>query len=160
MHSAGQGTSDIRHATNFIISSHPDVTTGIQIISLPAGFALLGLIREATIRWKYIFVLVAGFAQLESLSHDEFYLFIIIVSLVPLIFNLKHKNSVYAGLLASISASIFADAVSPGNYFTVREILGIPLIVLCFLLVSVTCRYILVESYTQSQIRYGLRKKE
>ena len=54
LHTAGQGTSDIRLATNFIISSHPDVTTGIQIMSLPAGFALLGLIKEATDRWKYI----------------------------------------------------------------------------------------------------------
>ena len=37
--------TDLIRPTNFMIAAHPDFSTGLIYISLPAGFTLLGLIR-------------------------------------------------------------------------------------------------------------------
>ena len=81
---------------------------------------------------------ISAICTLGIFSHDEFYLFIIIASLVPLIFSSNIRILFMQDFSCPISVSIFADVVSPGDYFTVRKILGIPLIALCFLMVSVT----------------------
>ena len=43
---AGAKTFDIFVPNTFIDVAHPDITTGLIIIALPAGFVLLGLIKK------------------------------------------------------------------------------------------------------------------
>ena len=155
----GFKTSDIRQPTTFINVAHPEVTTPLIIIVLPAGFTLLGLIKEIkkannnnnntgnrilNRRYSEIFAILTSMAAISILgilSHPEFYLFIIIVSILPLIFKLGGKNYhyIFASFLFALTVAILIDfAISPVKYYTAREILGVPLIALCFLFVIFT----------------------
>jgi hypothetical protein len=179
--------------------AHPDITTPLIIIALPAGFTILGMIREmvvkerevegvsivntdvskdrifaATIsRGKFgllilkkltgtttkISLLITMISFLGILSHDEFYLFIIIacVTIIVLLARPLVKQSFqqskgisrntmvysYSILFPSFLASMFLVAfidtfVSPTKYYITREIGGIPLIFLGFIFVSST----------------------
>ncbi len=48
LYTASKQTFDIRSPSTFILVSHPEVTTGVQLIVLPIGFVLLGLIKEVS----------------------------------------------------------------------------------------------------------------
>ena len=127
-------TLDIRRAGSFVVTASPQPTTGLLLVGLPAGFLLLGLIREKqkpNCRLKYVAIL-GTILTVGILSHDEFYLFVIIASLLPLIYYRlsETKNSVYVSLLCSLFIVIFADIMSPVQSYTTRQILGIPLIAL------------------------------
>jgi hypothetical protein len=131
----GIKTFDIRLPNAFIDVSSPDITTGLIIIGLPAGFILLGLIREIiNSKFKYILILTA-ISTLGVFSHDEFYFFIIIASILPIVFRLDAKSSLYAAILSALLITILTDIIFPGKYYTVREIFGIPLIFLTLLFV-------------------------
>ena len=114
-------TYDIRSPSTFLLASHPDFSTGLQLIVLPIGFVLLGVVKEETNnqrrRYGYILVVTAAII-LGVFSHDEIYYFIIVASMLPVIFKLPHKNSIYICLLLAIGIALFA------HYFFYEEYLG------------------------------------
>jgi hypothetical protein len=134
---AGAKTFDIWVPNTFIDVGHPDITTALIIMALPAGFVLLGLIKEENTiiggsRLKY-FVILAAVSILGYLSHDEFGVFLIVASVVPIIFVLKEKNDVFIAILIALSITIFFAYFFPGSYYLTREFLGVPLIFLYYL---------------------------
>jgi hypothetical protein len=131
-------TFDIVYANTFINVGDPSITTGLIIIALPAGFVLLGLVKEKTLssKSKNNFIIVAAISALGILSHDEFYLFIIAGSIIVLIFRLTDRNYFFAGVLAAILIAISVEVIFPGNYYIARKIFGVPLIVLCLFFVG------------------------
>jgi len=136
---AGLRTSDVRSPTTFVYAGHPDFSTPLIIIAVPAGFVLTGLIKKRDISTKLEYIiLIAGISILGILSHDEFYLFVIIAAVV-LIFRSKsgtNKNSSYVALLSALGIVTLIDlALLSGKYYIVREIAGVPIIGLCFLLI-------------------------
>ena len=124
-------TYDIRSPSTFLLASHPDFGTGLQLIVLPIGFVLLGVVKEETNnhrrRYGYILVVTAAII-LGVFSHDEIYFFIIIASLLPVIFKLPHKNSIYICLLLAIGIALFAHYFFYEEYLGYTAVLGIPLI--------------------------------
>jgi hypothetical protein len=154
-------TFDIWTPTTFINVGHPDVTTALIIIALPAGFTLLGFLKEVKFfnlcnnddntfgrsRPKYFpyltyIAIITALSFLGILSHDEYYLFIIVVCItIVVLFRTLPKNVNYliffVSFLLAISFVILVDIViSPARFYTSRTILGIPLIFICLLLVS------------------------
>jgi hypothetical protein len=179
LHLASVKTFDITIPSNFNLVAHPDFSTGLQLIVLPVGFALLGLLKEekggggggeqiknqkrrysSNINYFVIFTLIS---LLGILSHDEMYLFIIIVSVIPIIFGLPKKHFVYAAFLAAIAVTFLVDHVYVENYFTSNLIFGIPLLYLSFLYVGVTWALYVSKVYfnkffSTRKIRYGINK--
>ena len=156
-------TFDIQTPTTFIDVGHPDISTALIIISLPAGFTMLGLIKEVKLftlkndegyesskpklRLSRIFTpiaLLTAIAFLGILSHYEFYIFIIIASIaVVILFRVLPIRLDYSiffvSLLSAISLVILVDKfVSPTSFYFYRHILGIPIIILSFLSVSIS----------------------
>jgi len=130
-------TTDIRKAGDFVITGAPAPTSGLLLIALPAGFLLLGLIREKlNSNVKYLAIL-ALISTVGILSHDEFYLFVIICPFIPLIFRLSdRKNSLYLALLSSFFIVFLVDIISPEKYYTSIQDFPAPLIVLSALFVG------------------------
>jgi len=119
---------DIKLSANFMISAFPDFSTGLIYITLPAGFVLLGLIRTRFNNKLSYIAILSIVSILGILFHEEFYLFIVVSSLLPLIFNMREKNSLYLAFLFAFIAAYIIDSLLPVRYFTSREISGIPLI--------------------------------
>ena len=180
-------TFDIWTPNTFINVGHPDVTTALIIITLPAGFTLLGLMKEVELfnltnssdntsarsRAKYFRILtcitvITAISFLGILSHDEFYLFIIVASIaMVLLFRTLSKNVNYSlffvSFLLAISLVILVDLViSPAGFYTgSRFILGVPLIILCFLLVSASwAMYVVLRRFKFSKILNVYRNKK
>jgi hypothetical protein len=130
-------TTDIRKAGDFVITGAPAPTTSLILIALPAGFLLLGLIREKlNSNVKYL-AMLALISTVGILSHDEFYLFVIICPFIPLIFRLSNrKNSLYLALLSSFFIVFLIDMISPEKYYTSIQDFPAPLIVLSALFVG------------------------
>ena len=127
--------TDIRLSSNFMIAAFPDSSTGLTLVSLPAGFVLLGLIRlQFGNKLGYITIIflisVSGI-----LFHDEFYLFILVSSILPLIYNLKKKSYLYYAFLITFASVFIVDGLSPKNYFTSNSIFGISITELSFIFV-------------------------
>ena len=120
-------TSLIR-PTNFMIAAHPDFSTGLIYISLPAGFTLLGLIRSDVSNKLRYTLLLSLIAILGVLSHDEFYIFILLSSMLPLIFNMQKKYSVYIALLFALGFTYAIDTLLPVRHYTTNDVFGLPLI--------------------------------
>lgn len=135
LQNAGTKTFDVLLPNTFINVSAPDFTTGLIIIGLPAGFVLLGLLKEKiSDKMKYI-AIISAVSFIGLFSHDEFYLFIIVASIIPAAFKLEGKNNFYAALLIAVTAIILMDIVLPAKYYTIREIFGIPLVLLSILFI-------------------------
>lgn len=134
----GAKTFDIWLPNTFVDVGHPDITTGLTILGLPAGFVLLGLVKaQINGRYKYL-AIVASVSTLGYLSHDEFGLFMIIASILPLIYRLSGKGTVFVAILAALLVAIMADIFFPGKYYIIRGIFGVPFTALYFLFVSTT----------------------
>lgn len=139
LHSASIRSSDIRTPTTFINVGHPTFTSPLIIIGLPAGFVLLGLIKELSpeqSRIKLICIITA-ITVLGILSHPEFYLFIIIGSILILSFRLSYGNLIYASILLALFFCLLVDFSSPQNYYTSIKILNVPLLILSLVFVSI-----------------------
>ena len=156
---------DIVLPTSFLSAAHPDFSTPLIIMALPAGFTLLGTIAEKKSqqksKFRYIAILLSV-AFLGVLSHDEFYLFIIIASIIPIFYFLieepvdKKKNNysvVYGALLSALLLTIVLSLYSfdGAGYYMYNAILGIPVILLSFIFVTVM--YIL---YIATRFFYNL----
>jgi hypothetical protein len=153
-------TFDIQTPTTFINVGHPDITTFLIIIALPAGFTLLGLIKEAQLfsfisedndksksKSKYLRIitsvsLLIAISFVGILGHDEFYLFIIVASSAIVVFfrllpRYYNYSIFFVSFLSAMSLVFLLDIfISPARFYTDRPILGIPLLVLCFTFVS------------------------
>ena len=138
LHLTSIRSSDIRTPNTFINVGHPTFTSPLIIIGLPAGFVLLGLIREhSTKQPKLRFIcIITAITVLGILSHPEFYLFIIIGSILILSFRLSYGNLIYASFLFALFFCILVDFLSPLNYYSATMILNAPLLVLCLVFVS------------------------
>ena len=134
---AGIRTFDVNLPNTFINVSAPDFTTGLIIIGLPAGFALLGLLKEKISDRLRSIAIVSAVSFIGILSHDEFYVFIIVATVIPPLFRLEGRGNFYATILVALTVTALADLVSPAKYYTIREILGIPLVVLSFLFIII-----------------------
>ena len=135
-------TLDIQRAGSFIITSSPQFGTSLTLFVLPLGFVLLGLAKEKiTPKIKYVIILGTT-TTVGILSHDEFYLFIIVGCFLPLIFKLsERKNSIYLTFLCSMLLVAIVDIasnieLSTLRYYTAQGVLGIPLIVFIALIVG------------------------
>ncbi|HZD83688.1 MAG TPA: hypothetical protein VE076_12510, partial [Nitrososphaeraceae archaeon] len=166
LYPASVRTFDIVAPSAFLLVSHPDFSTGMQLVVLPVGFVLLGLLKETeggkvrkggggsdkdgeqeleevkykappplpplsqqhqqqtkiknkkyhfNIKYFVIFTLIS---LLGILCHDEIYLFIIMVSVIPIIFGLPKKHFVYAAFLAAMAITLLVDRIYIENYFT------------------------------------------
>jgi len=130
--------TDIRLSANFMIAAFPDFSTSLIYISLPAGFVLLGLIRiEFGNKISYTTILLL-ISILGILFHDEFYIFIIVSCILPLIYNLKKKSYVYFAFLIAFALAYIIDGLLPVKYFTSHRIFGISLIELSIIFTLVT----------------------
>jgi hypothetical protein len=124
---------DIFQPSNFIAVDHPGISSPLIVVSLPAGFVLLGLIRqkldqkESRINIRYYLVVIILVSLAGSLCHPEFNLFVIVASISVLIFKLPRRNTVLVGFIISTVCTILLDFL-PGQYFSATKILGIPLI--------------------------------
>lgn len=158
-------SSDIIYSPNFVIAAFPDFNTGLIYISLPSGFVLLGLICfKMKNRFSYTGIITI-ITILGIFSHPEFYLFIIISSILPVIFSMKEKSSIYLALLFAFAFAYMADTLLPIHYFTGNEILGMPLINLATTAVLVTWiayairQYLSKFHYLISHLKMGFGRK-
>ena len=118
---------DIRIPNNFIDVGNPDISSPLQILMLPAGFALLGLIRDK-ISGKFRYYLILSLVTvLGYLSHDEFGIFVICACLLPLVFRMPEKGIVYFAIFTSLAVAILIDILVPGDFYGYRRIIGIPI---------------------------------
>ncbi len=142
--------SDIRLSANFMIAAFPDFSTGLTLIALPAGFVLLALIYlEFGNKITYIAIL-SLISLLGILFHDEFYLFILVSSILPLVYNLKKKTWVYFALLIALASAFVIDSMLPVKYFTSHRIFGISVIELNLIFIIVTLSlYILRQRWSR-----------
>jgi hypothetical protein len=130
--------SDIRLSANFMIAAFPDFSTGLTLVSLPAGFVLLGLVY-VKFRNKFSYITILSLISiLGILFHDEFYIFIIVSSLLPLIYNLKKKSYVYFAFLIALASAYIIDGMLPIKYFTSNKVFGISVIELNVIFTLVT----------------------
>ena len=130
--------SDIRLSANFMIAAFPDFSTGLTLVSLPAGFVLLGLVY-VKFRNKISYITVLSLISiLGILFHDEFYMFIIVSSLLPLIYNLKKKSYVYFAFLIAFASAYIIDGMLPIKYFTANRVFGMSVIELNLIFTLVT----------------------
>ncbi len=142
------GRLDIVGTSNFVIPTGPDFSTGLIYIALPAGFVLLGLVRtNLPSRLVINISLLVTITVLGVITHYEFYIFVIIASILPIIFKMKQRNYVYFALLLSLSIVYLMDISTPGNFFSSLKILGYPLLVLTVILVLITWTIYVVANY-------------
>jgi hypothetical protein len=137
--------SDIRLSANFMIAAFPDFSTGLTLVSLPAGFVLLGLVY-VEFRNKFSYITILSLISITGiLFHDEFYIFIIVSSLLPLIFNLRKKSYIYFAFLIALASAYIVDGMFPIKYFTSNRVLGISVIELNMIFTLVTLGLYLVR---------------
>lgn len=139
LHWASIRSSDIRTPNTFINVGHPTFTTPLIIIALPAGFVLLGLIKEQIDekgRLRFISIITA-IVILGIFSHPEFFLFVIVGSIMILYFRISQGNIVYTSIISALFICMIFDFLSPQNYNTAITIVNIPLLILCLVFVSI-----------------------
>lgn len=175
-------TYDIGLPTTFINVAHPDITTPLLIIALPAGFTLLGLIRESRLyfvrnisdnfsseRFRYskfavAISIIVSTSLLGILAHDEFYLFVMTACMSILVFYRLLPKANYSifflSFLIAIPIVIMIDLfISPAKFYTSREIIGIPLIYISFFYVSLTGSFYGLLRTNRTAIFYGSNVK-
>jgi hypothetical protein len=135
---AKMGPLDIISSSNFLITTAPQFSTGLTYIALPAGFVLLGALRTRFHNTFTSIAIVSAVSVLGMVSHDEFYIFIIIASLLPVIFRMGARNYMYFGFIVASLIVYTMDIIGPSKFFTSNEIFGFPLILLSLSFVVLT----------------------
>jgi len=154
---------DLIDPSNYVISPSPEFSTALIYIALPAGFVLWGLVRTCT-DTRFNLIIVTAISSIGIISHYEFYLFIIIACLSPIIFRMKAKNSLYCSFLIAISFVYLIDIIVPGNFYTSQEIFGIPLLFLTAFFVTITWIIYFAPGYlwkffSKRSINFGMNRK-
>ena len=139
LHTASIRSSDIRTPVTFINVGHPTFTSPLIIIALPAGFLLLGLIKEhiPNISKLRFICIITVITVVGILSHPEFYLFMIVGSILILSFRLMHGNLFYISIISALLLCVLINFLSPQNYYTSIMIFNIPLPYLCLIFLSI-----------------------
>ena len=147
-------TVTIIRPTNFIFSAEPDFSTGLIYLALPAGLVLLGVIQQRFGTKLLYLATVTAISVLGILSHLEFFLFVMIAALLPVIFKLEKQNYLYLGLMLSFSIVFLVITVLPGNYYFSNLISGFPLLYLTVIFVSITwVFYLVIRRFGHLQIK-------
>jgi hypothetical protein len=141
------GRLDIVGTSNFVIPTGPDFSTGLIYIALPAGFVLLGLLRTNLSSRPISISLLIAVTIVGIISHYEFYIFVIIASILPIVFAMQQRNNVYFALVLSLSIVYLLDISAPGNYLSSLNIMGYPLLILTIILLCITWTIYLVSNY-------------
>ena len=149
--------TDIRLSANFMIAAFPDFSTALIYISLPAGFVLLSLVRVSIDNKFCYMALLSLITILGILSHDEFYIFIILASLLPLIYNLQKKNYLYFALLIAFAFTYAVDTLSPERYFTFQSIFGMPLLQLCTIFTAIMFSLYILRQHLSKRISFSIK---
>jgi hypothetical protein len=157
--SLNTGYDLLTRSSTFINTASPEPTGPLLLVALPAGFLLLGLIKEnISSKFRYIAILTS-ISIIGILSHDEFYLFIIVGSIVPVIFRLsQRKDSVYTALIFSILLVFAADLVYPVKYYRETSVFHVPLLFLSLLFVSSMWALYLCRTYKLIGYVHALRR--
>jgi hypothetical protein len=150
------GPLDIISSSNFVISTAPQFSTGLTYMALPAGFVLLGVVRNRFPSTLVNFAVVTSIAILGMISNDEFYIFLIIASLLPIMFRMDARNYMYAGFIVASLFVYLVDISSPRPFFTLLKIFGIPLILLSLSFVVVTWAIKLSAGHLHKVLEPGL----
>ena len=147
-------TVTIIRPTNFIFSAEPDFSTGLIYLALPAGLALLGVIQQRfEIKLLYL-AIVTAISVLGILSHLEFFLFVMVAALLPVIFRLEKQNYLYLGLMLSFSVVFVIDTILPGKYYSSDLISGYSLLQLIVMFVSINwVFYLVIRRFGHLQIK-------
>lgn len=132
------GHLDIISASNFVVATAPDFSTGLIYLALPAGFVLLGILRTSFQSRSTRVAVIAAISVLGMISHYEFYIFIIIAAVLPIIFKLKAGNYIYLSFLFAFFIVILIDLISPARYLSSFEINGVSLLLLSVSFVTIT----------------------
>ena len=132
------GHLDFVSASNFVINTAPDFSTGLIYIALPAGFVLLGILRTPYHSTAARVATITAISVLGIISHYEFYIFIIIVSILPIIFNLKPGSYIYLSFLLAFFVVTLINVAAPGAFLSSLKIVGFPLLFLAVSFVTIT----------------------
>ena len=138
-HTATIKTFDISIPNSFINVGHPDITSGLIVISLPAGFVLLGLLREkmSNLRSVSIFAMII----LVYLFHQEFGLFVIVAIVLYILYRCDGGKYFFIGALIGFSTISLVALLSPDDFYRSQQVYGnlyangIPIIAIYFLLI-------------------------
>jgi len=130
--------SDIRLSANFMISAFPDFSTGLTLVSLPAGFLLLALVKSNFNNKISYTIILSLIPFLGILFHDEFYIFILVSSLLPLVFNLQNKFYPYISILIAMGLVYLINDMLPIKYFTSNSVLGLSVLESSIVFTAVT----------------------
>lgn len=153
---------DVFQPTNFFPTAHPEFSTALIYIALPAGLFLLGLIRERFQSRVTLTAIVTAISFLGILSHYEFYLFIIVGSILPLFFSLKKGSFIYLGFFIALCSVFIINTFSPAKYYTSIVIFpGFSLLYLGAIFVGGTWVLYIMKKYLVSiigQIQKPLKK--
>jgi len=146
--------SDIRLSANFMIAAFPDFSTGLTLVTLPAGFALLSLIYVKFRNMIGYITIISAVSFVGIIVHDEFYIFVVLSSLLPLAYNLKNKSYVYFALFIALTCVYLLNGVFPVKYFTANRILGTPVLELNFIFTLVTFSLYLLRQYSYKYLPF------
>ncbi len=151
--------SDIRLSANFMIAAFPDFNTSLTLVSLPAGFILLSLIKiELPSKVRHL-LLLSLIAIVGILFHDEFYIFVVASSLLVLAYNMRKKTIVYFALLIALALVYSIDSLLPVNYFTSNSILGLSVIeISAIFIIGTLALYLLRQNWNKFFARISIRK--
>ena len=145
------GHLDFVSSSNFVINTAPDFSTALIYIALPAGLVLLGILRSSFQRTSIAIAAITAISVLGIISHYEFFIFIMIASILPIIFNLKARNYVYLSFLLAFFVVTLIDVTAPGAYFSSFTIIGFPLLLLAVSFVIITwIIYLVVPRFLRS----------
>jgi hypothetical protein len=147
-------TVTIIRPTNFIFSAEPDFSTGLIYLALPAGLALLGVIQQRFNAKLHYVAIVAALSIVGILSHFEFFLFILVAALLPVIFKLEKQTYLYVGLMFSFLVVFLINTVLPGNYYSSDLFFGFSLLYLVVIFVSLAwVFYLALGKFRHLQIK-------
>jgi hypothetical protein len=132
------GPIDIVSTSNFVFTTAPQFSTALTYIALPAGFALLGVLRRGFHTTLANVLVMTALSILGILVHDEFFIFIIIAGILPIIFKMETRSYVYISFLSAFLISYLIEIITPGEFLSSHEILGVPLLLLMISFVLLT----------------------
>jgi hypothetical protein len=150
------GHLDIVRTSNFVIATAPDFSTGLIYMALPAGFVLLGLIRTLSQTKSTNILIVSAISVLGIISHYEFYFFIIIACILPILFKIKQRYYLYISFLIALLSVYLLNTTTPGDFYTSIDILGLPLIFLTGLFVIMSWTIYSTLGYLQNIFKQTL----
>lgn len=115
-------TYDILTPNSFITAGHPDITTPLLLIGLPAMFVLFELVvsaqNELGTRLKYLLIILT--TVFAYLGHTETIIMIATVAIISI--TKKDSLKVLISLLTAFLAIFVIDALSPSHFYSIQGV--------------------------------------